>query len=215
MVALALGEREALKAGFWLSTSMIVSDPDRSIASALTTCIGVGASSPFDAVREAVTTIAAESCASASCASPSRGARASLCANAGCIVDASAPEAERLIDENNRTDWISPVTEDAPAHVTIDFGRSVTVRGFVLKPAWHAPQGAGDPSRWLVRVGDAADLAGVAVETGEFSNIAANQAPQRLSFARPRSGRYLRIDFPRTAGGEVRLAIAELGLITR
>jgi alpha-L-fucosidase len=131
------------------------------------------------------------------------------------IVDASAPEAERLIDENNRTDWISPVTEDAPAHVTIDFGRSITLRGFVLKPAWHAPQGAGDPSRWSVRVGDAADLAGAAIETGEFSNIAANQAPQRLSFGQSRSGRYLRIDFPRTAGGEVRLAIAELGVITR
>ena len=85
---------------------------------------------------------------------------------------------------------------DAPAHVTIDFGRSVTLHGFVLKPPWHAPQGAGDPSRWSVRVGDAADLAGAAVEKGVFPNIAANQVLQRLSFARSRSGRYLRIDFP-------------------
>ncbi|MEH3105090.1 MAG: alpha-L-fucosidase [Sphingomonas phyllosphaerae] len=133
------------------------------------------------------------------------------------IVRASAPGAERLIDELNRTDWIAPLTgaDGRPCSVTIDLGRSVDVRGFVLKPGWHAPQGAGDPAAWTVRVGDDPALPGPAQERGEFSNIAANQAPQRLAFARPHRGRYIEIAFTRTAKGERRLAIAEIGILTR
>ncbi len=133
------------------------------------------------------------------------------------IVRASAPGAERLIDELNRTDWIAPLTgaDGKPCSVTIDLGRSVDVRGFVLKPGWHAPQGAGDPAAWTVRVGDDPALTGPPQERGEFSNIAANQAPQRLAFARPRHGRYIEIAFTRTAKGEQRLAIAEIGILTR
>jgi alpha-L-fucosidase len=52
-------------------------------------------------------------------------------------------------------------------------------------------------------------------QQGEFSNIAANQAPQRLAFARPHRGRYIEIAFTRTAKGETRLAIAELGVLTQ
>lgn len=61
----------------------------------------------------------------------------------------------------------------------------------------------------IVRVADAPQ------EEGEFSNIAANQAPQRLAFARPHRGRYIEIAFTRTAKGETRLAIAELGVLTQ
>jgi len=133
------------------------------------------------------------------------------------IVRASAPQAERLIDELNRTDWVAPLVDmdGKPCSVTIDLGRSVTMRGFVLKPGWHAPQGAGDPAAWTVRIGDDPVLAGPVQEAGEFSNIAANQAPQRLIFSRPHRGRYIEIAFPRTANGETRLAIAEIGLLTR
>ncbi|MEG8038609.1 alpha-L-fucosidase [Sphingomonas sp. LR60] len=133
------------------------------------------------------------------------------------IVRASAPDAERLIDELNRTDWIAPLTgpDGRPCSVTIDLGRSVDVRGFVLKPGWHAPQGAGDPAAWTVRVGNDPALTGPPQERGEFSNIAANQAPQRLAFARPHRGRYIEIAFTRTAKGEKRLAIAEIGILTR
>ncbi|WP_294242195.1 alpha-L-fucosidase [uncultured Sphingomonas sp.] len=133
------------------------------------------------------------------------------------ILRASAPGAEKLIDELNRTDWVAPLVgaDGKPCSVTIDLGRSVSIRGFVLKPGWHAPQGAGDPAAWTVRIGDAPALPGPVQETGEFSNIAANQAPQRLVFKRPHRGRYIEIAFPRTANGETRLAIAEIGLLTR
>ncbi|WP_267433143.1 alpha-L-fucosidase [Sphingomonas sp. GM_Shp_1] len=133
------------------------------------------------------------------------------------IVRASAPQAEKLIDELNRTDWIAPLVgaDGKPCSVTIDLGRSVTMRGFVLKPGWHAPQGAGDPATWTVRIGDDPALSGPVQEAGEFSNIAANQAPQRLVFGRPHRGRYIEIAFPRTANGETRLAIAEISLLTR
>lgn len=133
------------------------------------------------------------------------------------ILRASAPLAELLIDEKNRTDWVAPLTgpDGKPCSVTIDLGRSVELRGFVLKPGWHAPQGAGDPAAWRVRIGDDPGLADAPQEQGEFSNIAANQAPQRLAFARPHRGRYIEIAFTRTAKGETRLAIAELGVLTQ
>jgi alpha-L-fucosidase len=133
------------------------------------------------------------------------------------ILRASAPGAERLIDELNRTDWIAPLAgaDGKPCSVTIDLGRSLDVRGFVLKPGWHAPQGAGDPAAWTVRIGDDPALAGPAQESGEFANIAANQAPQRLAFRTPHRGRYVELAFPRTAKGEKQLAIAEIGILTR
>ena len=133
------------------------------------------------------------------------------------ILRASAPKAELLIDELNRTDWIAPLVgpDGKPCSVTIDLGRSVDVRGFVLKPGWHAPQGAGDPAAWTVRIGDDPALPGAAQEAGEFSNIAANQAPQRLAFRSPHRGRYVDIAFTRTAKGEKQLAIAEIGILTR
>lgn len=133
------------------------------------------------------------------------------------ILRASAPGAERLIDELNRTDWIAPLVgpDGKPCSVTIDLGRNLDVRGFVLKPGWHAPQGAGDPATWTVRIGDDPALAGPVQESGEFANIAANQAPQRLAFRRPHHGRYVEIAFTRTAKGEKQLAIAEIGILTR
>lgn len=48
---------------------------------------------------------------------------------------------------------------------------------------------------------------------GEFANIAASLAPQRVRFAR-REGRYLRLEITRAAGGEGQVAFAELGVIT-
>jgi alpha-L-fucosidase len=133
------------------------------------------------------------------------------------ILRAAAPGAERLIDELNRTDWIAPLVgpDGKPCSVTLDLGRSLDVRGFVLKPGWHAPQGAGDPAAWTVRIGDDPALPGPAQEMGEFANIAANQAPQRLAFRKPHRGRYVEIAFPRTAKGEKQLAIAEIGILTR
>ncbi|HWW27642.1 MAG TPA: hypothetical protein VNZ85_17290, partial [Caulobacter sp.] len=48
---------------------------------------------------------------------------------------------------------------------------------------------------------------------GEFPNIAASLAPQRVTFAR-RKGRYLKLEVTRAAAGESQVAFAELGVIT-
>jgi alpha-L-fucosidase len=132
------------------------------------------------------------------------------------VIRASAGGAQRLIDEKNRTDWVAPLIgpDGKPCSVTIDLGRSIDIRGFMLKPGWHAPQGAGDPAAWTARIGDDPALPGPVQERGEFSNIAANQAPQRLVFHRQHRGRYVEIAFTRTAKGETQLAIAEIGIVT-
>ena len=124
------------------------------------------------------------------------------------IAQASAPGAEALIDDERGTVWRAPV----PAVVVLDLGRARSLAGFTLQPAWDRPQGAGAPAGY--RVGTSADgVAWTAAGEGEFANIAASLAPQRVTFAR-REGRYLKLEVTRAAAGEAQVAFAELGAIT-
>jgi len=124
------------------------------------------------------------------------------------IAQASAPGAEALIDDERGSAWRAP----APCTVTLDLGKARSLAGFVLTPAWDRTQGAGAPSGYRVATsldGDAWTPAG----EGEFANVAASLAPQRVTFAR-RQGRYLRLEVTRTAGGESQVVFAELDVIT-
>ena len=124
------------------------------------------------------------------------------------IAEASAPGAEALIDDERNTAWRAP----APSVVTLDLGQVRGVSGFTLLPAWDRPQGAGAPAGYRVstRLDDGGwTLAG----EGEFANIAASLAPQRIAFGR-RQARYFRLEVTRAAGGEGAVAFAELGVIT-
>ena len=124
------------------------------------------------------------------------------------IAEASAPGAEALIDDDRNTAWRAP----APSVVTLDLGQVRGVSGFTLLPAWDRPQGAGAPAGYRVSTrpnGGDWTLAG----EGEFANIAASLAPQRIAFGR-RQARYFRLEVTRAAGGEGAVAFAELGVIT-
>jgi alpha-L-fucosidase len=129
------------------------------------------------------------------------------------IASASAPGAEALIDDDRGTIWRAPVgAADAPCAVTIDLGRGRPLFGFTLLPAWDRPQGAGAPAAYRA----ATSLDGIAwspAGEGEFANIAASLAPQRVQFAH-REGRFLGLEILRAAGGEQQVAFAELGVIT-
>jgi alpha-L-fucosidase len=86
------------------------------------------------------------------------------------------------------------------------------LRGFTLLPAWDRPRGAGAPAAYRV----ATSLDGVVwtpAAEGEFSNIAASLAPQRIAFA-ARLARYLKLEITRAAKGEGEIVFAELGVIT-
>lgn len=124
------------------------------------------------------------------------------------IGAASAPGAEAVIDGERGTAWRAPM----PAAVSLDLGKARSLAGFVLTPAWDRTQGAGAPAGYRAST----SLDGVtwtSAGEGEFSNIAASLAPQRVTFDR-RPARYLRLEVTRTAGGEPRVAFAELDVIT-
>ena len=50
---------------------------------------------------------------------------------------------------------------------------------------------------------------------GEFSNIAANRTGQRIRFASPKSGRYVRIRLPHAVQDKPVIAVGKIGIITR
>ncbi|SFJ65313.1 alpha-L-fucosidase [Caulobacter sp. UNC279MFTsu5.1] len=124
------------------------------------------------------------------------------------IAEASAPGAEALIDDERGTAWRAP----SPCVVTLDLGKTRSLAGFILTPAWDRTQGAGAPAGYRV-VTSADGAAWTPAGEGEFANIAASLAPQRVVFDR-REGRYLRLEVTRTAGGEAQVAFAELDVIT-
>lgn len=125
------------------------------------------------------------------------------------IAKASAPGAEALIDDDRGSVWRAP----APCVVELDLGQVRRLSGFTLLPAWDRPQGAGAPAGYRVATRLDDDGAWTPAGEGEFANIAASLAPQRVRFE-PRDGRYLKLEITRAAGGEAFVAFAELGVIT-
>jgi alpha-L-fucosidase len=134
------------------------------------------------------------------------------------IVQASAPGAEALIDEDTQTVWTAPIGQGGqPCAVTIDFGRVLDLKGFSLTPPQVRPEdrplGVGVAGAYRVEVGDDPAALTLAAQ-GEFSNIAASLSPQRILFAHAARGRYLRLTLSRPTGGEAHVAVAELGVVS-
>jgi len=131
------------------------------------------------------------------------------------IVSASAPGAEKLLDNDAGTIWIQPApTPDHPANVTIDFGTEQQVAGFSLTPSRQVMDDAAPPKGYLAETsldGRRWDPAG----SGELANIAYALSTQRLNFTSPRAMRFLRLSFRETAVPAQRLAIAGIGAFSR
>jgi alpha-L-fucosidase len=131
------------------------------------------------------------------------------------IVDASAPGAEKLLDNDAATVWILPApTGGHPARVTIDLGAEQQLAGFSLTPSRQVMNGAAPPKAYVAETsidGKRWEPAGSA----ELANIAYALSTQRLNFTSPRTGRYLRLSFAETAVPAERLAIAGIGAFSR
>ncbi|MDP1027651.1 alpha-L-fucosidase [Sphingomonas sp. KR1UV-12] len=131
------------------------------------------------------------------------------------IVSASAPGAERLLDNDAATIWLLPApTPGRPAIVTIDLGTVQAVAGFSLTPSRQVMTGAAPPRGYVAETsvdGRTWQAAGAA----EFANIAYALSTQRLNFPDIRSIRYLRLTFADVAAPARRLAIAGIGAFDR
>ncbi|HEU0066972.1 MAG TPA: alpha-L-fucosidase [Sphingomonas sp.] len=131
------------------------------------------------------------------------------------IVTASAPGAEKLLDNDAGTIWTTPApTPGSPASATVDMGRLQTVAGFSLTPSRQVMNDAAPPRGYVVET-SADGQAWQVAATGEFANIAYALSTQRLNFTSPRAMRYLRLTFAQTAVPAGRLAVAGIGAFTR
>ncbi|MFD1789779.1 alpha-L-fucosidase [Sphingomonas floccifaciens] len=132
------------------------------------------------------------------------------------IVSASAPGAEKLLDNDAKTIWTAPApTAGKPVVVTIDMGTEQSVAGFSLTPSRQVMDGASPPKGYMVEVsrdGRVWQPAG----GGELPNIAYALSTQRLNFTGgARSVRYLRLSFAETAVPAATLAIAGISAFSR
>ncbi|PSJ40010.1 alpha-L-fucosidase [Allosphingosinicella deserti] len=130
------------------------------------------------------------------------------------IVDASAPGAEKLLDNEAATIWALPApVSGKPAHVTIDLGAEVHLAGFSLTPSRHVMSDARPPKGYTAELSrDGTNWEPGA--SGEFSNIAYALSTQRVAFPAPQIARYLRLRFAELALPAPRLAIAGVGGFT-
>ncbi|HEX8446086.1 MAG TPA: alpha-L-fucosidase [Sphingomonas sp.] len=131
------------------------------------------------------------------------------------IVAASAPDAEKLLDNDAATIWILPApTPGHPASVTVDMGAVHPMAGFSLTPSRHVMNGAAPPRGFVAETSTDGRVWQPGA-SGELSNIAYALSTQRLNFDSPRPARYLRLGFAQTAVPADRLAIAGIGGFTQ
>jgi alpha-L-fucosidase len=131
------------------------------------------------------------------------------------IVSATAPGAEKLLDNDAKTIWTQPAPAPGkPASVTVDMGQVRDVAGFSLTPSRQVMVDAAPPRGYVAETsvdGKRWTPAGA----GEFSNIAYALSTQRLPFISVRPVRYLRLSFAEMSKPAAKLAIAGIGGFTR
>lgn len=131
------------------------------------------------------------------------------------IVSATAPGAEKLLDNDAKTIWVQPApVAGKPASVTVDMGQVRDVAGFSLTPSRQVMIDAAPPRGYVAETsvdGKSWTPAGA----GEFSNIAYALSTQRLPFTSVRPVRYLRLSFAEMSKPAEKLAIAGIGGFTK
>jgi alpha-L-fucosidase len=131
------------------------------------------------------------------------------------IVEATAPGAEKLLDNDAGTIWtVTAPTPGRPVHVTVDLGREITLAGFSLTPSRQVMTDASPPKGYVAET--SVDLRNwQPAAAGEFANIAYALSTQRIAFAQARAARFLRLTFAETATTSRKLAIAGIGGFTK
>ncbi len=108
-----------------------------------------------------------------------------------------------------------------PLELVIDLAQSYTVRGFTLTPsqrfdvAIDVVAKMGPPAGYEAWLSDDGKTWGDAVARGEFSNIAASRAEQKIRFAAPRAARFLRLELPNAVQDKPIVVVGAVGIITR
>jgi alpha-L-fucosidase len=127
------------------------------------------------------------------------------------IVAASAPGAERLLDNDAATIWKQPAPQSGkPASVTVDLGTRTPLAGFTLTPSRQVMADSAPPKGYVAET----SLDGKTwkrAAAGEFGNIAYALATQRIAFSKPVESRYLRLTFAETALPAGNVAVAGIG----
>ena len=133
------------------------------------------------------------------------------------IVSTNADKPENLLPGR-------PVAGPAnqPLEIVLDLGQIYDLKGFTLKPAGQdISQGVdivarmGPPAGYDVWLSADGQAWNAPVASGEFSNIAASRSEQKIRFAAPHAGRYLRLRLPRAVQDKPVIVFAGLGIITR
>jgi alpha-L-fucosidase len=127
------------------------------------------------------------------------------------IVEASAPGAGKLLDNDAATIWTVPApTPGNPVRVTVDLAGEITLAGFSLTPSRQVMTDASPPKGYAAET-SVDGRAWRPAASGEFANIAYALSTQRIAFDQPRSTRFLRLSFAETAVPAAQLAIAGIG----
>ena len=131
------------------------------------------------------------------------------------IVSATTPRAEKLLDNDAQTIWVTPApTVDRPVSVVVDLGAEQSVAGFSLTPSRQVMTGAAPPKGYLAET-SRDGRTWMPAAGGELPNIAYALSTQRLNFDTVRTIRFLRLSFGETAVPAAKLAIAGIGAFSR
>lgn len=110
---------------------------------------------------------------------------------------------------------------NSPVSIVIDLGQSYDLKGFTLKPVVDhtitiaTAERMGPPARFTAWVSADGNTWDAPVGSGEFANIAASRAAQRVRFDAPKAGRYLRLELPRAVQDKTMIGIGGIGVLTR
>jgi alpha-L-fucosidase len=132
------------------------------------------------------------------------------------VVSATGDQPENLIE--GRT-FLGRV--NSPVSIVIDLGQSYDLRGFTLRPVVDhtitiaAAERMGPPARFTAWVSADGQTWGNPVGSGEFANIAASRAAQRVRFDTSHRGQYLRLELPHAVQNKTTIGIGGIGVITR
>jgi alpha-L-fucosidase len=102
----------------------------------------------------------------------------------------------------------------------IDLGQSYDLRGFTLRPVVDhtitiaTAERMGPPARFTAWVSADGHTWGKPVGSGEFANIAASRAAQRVRFDTSHRGQYLRLELPHAVQNKTIIGIGGIGVLT-
>ncbi len=146
-----------------------------------------------------------------------------VCKAAWRIAECSSDQADsgegkdNAIDEDPATHWHSRWASNVPVHphwIVIDFGDTLTLKGFTYLPRETGANGTVlGYEVWVSADGKTWGPAPVA--QGEFANMKNHPSEQRITFEKPASGRYLKFVARSEVNGRDWASAAEIGVITR